>query len=567
MPPQNPDQNTQSTMAPPESSPQPSQPIEPDYGKLPPQLQAKLQKWHQNGQENQQLGGFQDVAKTLQMAVTALNIVAMHLSDSENQSKEAAQQYTDLLQKMQGALSNLDNIQQFDQVLGDMHQTLSILKDVERPEMPDYAQPVVEAVSRLESALTSSLEGIKTQPDVHVTAPEVPAPQVSVDVDLKRVEQILSKDIPKAFDKAIKSIPKTDIPENDQKPLLDKLGDILEQLGSIDTATRMKPIPGSMRISNLTESPIPVSDTAAMDHAPTQMQSNASQNGNGMSLNVDGYATAIVHIISSTTMSGGTTVNFEASVDSSTWTAITAQTVGSATLATSTTSDGDFRINVVGFNFLRARISSYSAGRTSIVGYASTQAPFSTTVGLATGTSSIGDVGSITTAVVPGTAATNLGKAEDAGHTTGDTGVMALAVRNDTATALAGTTLDYIPFTTDANGGLWISLATLIAGENLTTNRLNVEPIYSYLNITTATTTTVKSGAGTLHVIAINTPVASATITVYDNTAGSGTKIGTISLGGTLANDVYDPVLLDVSFGTGLTIVTSGATDLTIGYR
>lgn len=45
--------------------------------------------------------------------------------------------------------------------------------------------------------------------------------------------------------------------------------------------------------------------------------------------------------------------------------------------------------------------------------------------------------------------------AEDAAHTSGDLGTMALAVRNDAGTALAGTTLDYIPLTTDAVGALW----------------------------------------------------------------------------------------------------------------
>lgn len=45
--------------------------------------------------------------------------------------------------------------------------------------------------------------------------------------------------------------------------------------------------------------------------------------------------------------------------------------------------------------------------------------------------------------VVPGTGATNLGKAEDAAHTSGDVGVMALGVRKDTAVSLAGTDGDY----------------------------------------------------------------------------------------------------------------------------
>jgi hypothetical protein len=59
--------------------------------------------------------------------------------------------------------------------------------------------------------------------------------------------------------------------------------------------------------------------------------------------------------------------------------------------------------------------------------------------------------------VVPGTGATNLGKAEDAAHTSGAVGVMALAVRNDAGTALAGTTGDYIPLSTDSSGALMVT--------------------------------------------------------------------------------------------------------------
>jgi hypothetical protein len=119
----------------------------------------------------------------------------------------------------------------------------------------------------------------------------------------------------------------------------------------------------------------------------------------------------------------------------------------------------------------------------------------------------------------------------------------------------------------DLSGNQRTTLGTLLAGEDLTVNVIKVEQRFSYANMTTATTTTIKSGAGFLHTITLNTPVASATITLYDNTAGSGTKIGTITLGATLANDVYGAFLFDVSFSTGLTIVTSGATDLTISYR
>lgn len=43
----------------------------------------------------------------------------------------------------------------------------------------------------------------------------------------------------------------------------------------------------------------------------------------------------------------------------------------------------------------------------------------------------LASIGSITTSIVPGVAATNLGKQEDVAHATGDTGVLALAVRKD----------------------------------------------------------------------------------------------------------------------------------------
>lgn len=59
------------------------------------------------------------------------------------------------------------------------------------------------------------------------------------------------------------------------------------------------------------------------------------------------------------------------------------------------------------------------------------------------------------TSIVPGTGATNLGKAEDAGHNDGDTGVMALGVRQNVATSLSGANADYTPLIVDSNGALW----------------------------------------------------------------------------------------------------------------
>jgi hypothetical protein len=79
-------------------------------------------------------------------------------------------------------------------------------------------------------------------------------------------------------------------------------------------------------------------------------------------------------------------------------------------------------------------------------------------------TDNVGQLRVTVGAVVPGTGATNLGKIEDAAHVTGDVGVMALAVRNDAGTALAGTNGDYAPFSVDANGNLRTTVTGIVAG-------------------------------------------------------------------------------------------------------
>ena len=69
----------------------------------------------------------------------------------------------------------------------------------------------------------------------------------------------------------------------------------------------------------------------------------------------------------------------------------------------------------------------------------------------------VNTIGAISSSVNPGTAATSLGKAEDAAHTTGDTGVAILSKRTDTAASSAGTDGDYATINTDAAGRLWVN--------------------------------------------------------------------------------------------------------------
>ena len=83
----------------------------------------------------------------------------------------------------------------------------------------------------------------------------------------------------------------------------------------------------------------------------------------------------------------------------------------------------------------------------------------------------------------------------------------------------------------------------------------------SYSNIAAGATTVVKSGAGVLGSIIVNNPGVTITVTVYDNTAASGTKIATILLATGMV------LRYDCAFGTGLTVVTSGTCDITVTYK
>jgi hypothetical protein len=80
----------------------------------------------------------------------------------------------------------------------------------------------------------------------------------------------------------------------------------------------------------------------------------------------------------------------------------------------------------------------------------------------------IGDVNIVSE--IPGTGATNLGKAEDSVHSSGDTGVASLAVYKATPTQLAGTDQDYSVLETGGVGELYTGLATLISGEDQVNN-------------------------------------------------------------------------------------------------
>ncbi len=107
-----------------------------------------------------------------------------------------------------------------------------------------------------------------------------------------------------------------------------------------------------------------------------------------------------------------------------------------------------------------------------------------------------------------------------------------------------------------SNGGTFATQASLTA---------SATGAYSFSNIKTSTTTTVKSGAGTLHTVCVNTDgtVASA-VALFDNTAASGTTIANINSLSSTNCYTYD-----IAFATGLTVVTTGTapSDITISYK
>ncbi|MFA5990440.1 MAG: hypothetical protein WC803_12665 [Sphingomonas sp.] len=120
----------------------------------------------------------------------------------------------------------------------------------------------------------------------------------------------------------------------------------------------------------------------------------------------------------------------------------------------------------------------------------------------------------------------------------------------------------------DVNGNLKATLATAIAGEDLTNDVLKVEQRYSYAYC--VADTLVKTGAGFLHTLTFSPTDAAATagtIFVYDKTTEATPTIFSYTI--PAAALVPVTVTLDVSFTTGLYIgfTTTADVAVTVSYR
>lgn len=206
-----------------------------DRSLLTPEQRDQLETWQQSAD---QLKAIQDVAA---MAQEIVHLMGGEVDPSKTSLKDIGAVLLDIREKL-------------------------------GTEQPDFAKPVVKALDKLEKAFSSAISGIDVKPSVKVDAPQVhvgPTP-----VDLKGIEQAM-KGIPKAFKEAINLIPVPEKPDNG--PLLDAWEGISEQLVSIENATRMKPLPGSIKINNTSDNPIPIIGTIEATIDPTGLATDTNQ--------------------------------------------------------------------------------------------------------------------------------------------------------------------------------------------------------------------------------------------------------------------------------------------------
>lgn len=85
-------------------------------------------------------------------------------------------------------------------------------------------------------------------------------------------------------------------------------------------------------------------------------------------------------------------------------------------------------------------------------------------------------------------------------------------------------------------------------------------PQEKYTYISTGATTVVKASPGSLHNITVTGGTAG-TIIVYDNASGAGATIANFDSTNAIATYTFD-----VNFSSGCTVVTGGATKLTVSF-
>lgn len=257
----------------------------------------------------------------------------------------------------------------------------------------------------------------------------------------------------------------------------------------------------------------------------------------------------------------GTTgvVTPEWSNDGTTWAACTLLTTNGGQ-ATTFNAAGLWSTPVIARHFRLRLSTATTAGTTTlrVAGFALAVGPVAAQP--VTGTVAV----SGTTALTPGVAAANLGKAEDAAAASGDTGVFVLAVRRDTPATNASAAADYAEFAVNGVGALWASQASVATGG---------ATMYRLLSAASTNANNIKASAGKIYKIWVtNTNAAVRYVKIYNTatapTAGAGTPILTLAVPGNTAGGgaVFDAGDVGANFSTGIGItITTGAADADTG--
>jgi hypothetical protein len=182
------------------------------------------------------------------------------------------------------------------------------------------------------------------------------------------------------------------------------------------------------------------------------------------------------------------TISIESSVDGTNYSGHQGSLNTGASAGSSRTTTGQFFVNVVGCSFIRLRVSAYTSG-TATVAWRCDRNTFGPTPTTAF---------SISGSVTPGTGAANLGKAEDATHTTGDVGVLMLGVRNDAAATPTNADTDYSQLSVTGSGALFTveTLANLQAALGIT--------LFRQIAAGTTNATSIKGASGSVGSITVN---------------------------------------------------------------
>jgi len=374
----------------------------PDYSKISPELRAKLEEMNKARPENQSLQVLQDIALMLQDIL---------MTDDE---------------KRKGSNKT---IEEFGALLTDARESLQTIANKEDKELPDYAKPIVEVLSKVLTAINAK----EYSPKIDVKVPDinVPTPQATVNVDapdLKGIERLLKTEVPKAFEEAISKIPPTVLPEYP-----DRWDEVLKWLEDIDTGTRMKPLPGSMKVTNPDGTLIgsSASDGSIVDGVDTAIKATVLDltTSNPLTVGiVDGTGAQI-------TSFGGGTQYTEGDTDASiTGTASLMEVAGNTLQPIQGTVADGLLVNLGANNDVTVTGTVTAAAQPGV---------------------DIGDVDVLS--VIPGTGATNLGKAVDSAVGATDTGVALLAkhVADQVATTVSDG--DYELLETDSLGSLHVN--------------------------------------------------------------------------------------------------------------